>query len=148
MHFRFGTLFHLMAALVLVGCSTPQASAPSSTGSVWELWPEAESRLIVTLTKGLKPADVRSLLGEPLRVSPHRVDGATVVRWHYARLVLGQFAVESMNARGGHYTSYQRRRYQELLVLEFADGVLARVEIRRHPRRLTWGDSIDRTTPP
>ena len=84
------------AALLLSGCSS--VSGRSSRGAAARRVPAGKST-VVMLQKGMLPADVRALLGEPKSIQPFRQSETQNEVWTYLRTVTSTTTTEATRTR-------------------------------------------------
>jgi len=123
-----------LLSLVLAACSsfTPPSTAVEDTGGKWVLAQEKDSPSVITLVRGMSPATVTKLVGQPLYTHKLRKAVRPTEEWTYRRYLLGGYAISSaMSKSNGYTTAYQRVVYIETLELTFVEGALDRVHSSR-----------------
>lgn len=118
------------AGLCFTGCSsfTPPATTAEQTSGKWELAPEKDSTVLITLFRDMPPDQVQKYLGKPLRARSPRKATEPIEEWTYRRTVLGGHKLTSANSKtNGRFTAQQRIVYIETLELTFVADRLVRV---------------------
>ena len=123
-----------LLSLALAACSsfTPPSTAVEDASGKWVLAQEKDSPSVITLVRGMSPATVTKLVGQPLYTRKLKKAVRPTEEWTYRRYLLGGHAISSAISKNhGYTTAYQRVVYIETLELTFIDGALDKVHSSR-----------------